>query len=59
MIQENCPACFSAPKERHRVKVLLAQQENMFPSLFSSLQKAMVPLMKGVIENGKKDDLEI
>jgi tRNA(Ile)-lysidine synthase TilS/MesJ len=61
VIQENCPACFSAPKERHRVKVLLAQQENMFPSLFSSLQKAMVPLMKGALEtnNCKKDDLEI
>jgi selenocysteine lyase/cysteine desulfurase/tRNA(Ile)-lysidine synthase TilS/MesJ len=60
VIQENCPACFSAPKERHRVKVLLAQQENLFPSLFSSLQKAMVPLMKGAIEGeNKKDDLEI
>lgn len=59
IIQENCPACFSAPKERHRVKVLLAQQENMFPNLFSSLQKAMVPLMKGLIESSKKDDLEI
>jgi len=60
VIQENCPACFSAPKERHRVKVLLAQQENLFPSLFSSLQKAMVPLMKGAIEaDNKKDDIEI
>ncbi len=62
VIQENCPACFSAPKERHRVKVLLAQQENIFPSLFSSLQKAMIPLMKGLIEDketGKKDDIEI
>ena len=61
IIQENCPACFSAPKERHRMKVLLSQQENLFPSLFSSLQKAMLPLMRGEVENGdrKKDDIEI
>lgn len=24
IITDNCPACFSAPKERHRVKLLLA-----------------------------------
>ena len=59
VIQENCPACFSAPKERHRVKVLLAQQENLFPNLFSSLLKAMKPLMKGVFEGDKKDDIDI
>jgi len=60
VIQENCPACFSAPTERHRIKVLLAQQENIYPNLFSSLQKAMKPLMKGLIESGnKKDDIEI
>ena len=70
MIQENCPACFQNPKERQRMKVLLAQQENLFPSLFSSLQKAMIPLMKGNIKdliNGKnktiikdiKDNFEV
>ena len=51
VIQENCPACFQNPKERQRMKVLLAQQENLFPSLFSSLQKAMFPLMKGNIKD--------
>ena len=51
VIQENCPACFQNPKERQRMKVLLAQQENLFPSLFSSLQKAMLPLMKGNIRD--------
>ena len=51
VIQENCPACFQNPKERQRMKVLLAQQENLFPSLFSSLQKAMFPLMKGNIRD--------
>jgi tRNA(Ile)-lysidine synthase TilS/MesJ len=24
VITENCPACFSAPKERHRIKLMLA-----------------------------------
>ena len=33
------------------MKVLLAQQENLFPSLFSSLQKAMFTLMKGNIRD--------
>ena len=59
VIQENCPACFQNPKERQRMKVLLAQQENLFPSLFSSLQKSMIPLMKGNIKdlmNGKEKD---
>lgn len=34
VISDNCPACFSAPKERHRVKLMLAQQEHLFPDLF-------------------------
>ena len=29
VINENCPACFEGPKERHRVKKLLAQEENL------------------------------
>lgn len=61
VIQENCPACFSSPKERQRMKVLLAQQENLFPNLFCSLQKAMIPLMRGVLKDNKesKDDMDI
>ena len=61
VIQENCPACFQSPKERQRMKVLLSQQENLFPSLFSSLLKSMIPLMKGDLRNEgeKKDDLMI
>ena len=31
IIAENCPACFEAPKERQRIKQLLAQQELLFP----------------------------
>jgi hypothetical protein len=40
---------------------LLAQQENLFPYLFSTLLKSMKPLMKGALEtdNSKKDDIEI
>ena len=34
VINENCPACFEGPKERHRVKKLLAQEENLFPGIF-------------------------
>jgi tRNA(Ile)-lysidine synthase TilS/MesJ len=45
VIPENCPACFEAPTERHRVKQLLAHQEILFPKLFLSLCSAMKPLM--------------
>nr|CAD7605906.1 unnamed protein product [Timema genevievae] len=45
IIPENCPACFEAPKERHRTKQLLAQQEILFPRLFWSLRSALHPLM--------------
>ena len=44
IIAENCPACFSAPKERQRVKLMLAEQEASFPYLFQNLLKAMKPL---------------
>ena len=39
IVAENCPACFDAPKERYRVKCLLATQEAAFPMLFQSLTK--------------------
>ena len=37
IIAENCPACFEAPKERQRVKQLLAQQELLFPRFENKL----------------------
>ena len=37
IIWDNCPACFRAPTERHRIKQLLASQEFVFPELFSRL----------------------
>nr|XP_039264725.1 uncharacterized protein LOC120340516 [Styela clava] len=45
VIPENCPACFEAPKERHRMKQLLASQEILHPKLFYSLKEALRPLM--------------
>lgn len=45
IINENCPACFEQPKERHRVKQLLKQEETMVPDLFFKLRQALKPLM--------------
>ncbi|KAI0214717.1 tRNA-cytidine(32) 2-sulfurtransferase [Lamellibrachia satsuma] len=45
VIYENCPACFEAPKERQRIKQLLATQELQHPRLFHSILSAMKPIM--------------
>jgi len=45
IIADNCPACFAEPKERHRVKLMLAREEFEHPNLFSSLMRAMSPLI--------------
>ncbi len=45
VITENCPACFEAPKERHRIKQLLAQQELLYPNVYLNLKTSMLPLM--------------
>ncbi|KAF7256889.1 hypothetical protein EG68_05595 [Paragonimus skrjabini miyazakii] len=45
VIPESCPACFEAPKERFRVKRMLAEQELLFPRLFSNLVTTMMPLI--------------
>lgn len=49
IINENCPACFEQPKERHRVKKLLAQEEAMIPALFANIRKALIPFMHNEI----------
>eukprot|EP00051_Salpingoeca_urceolata_P006238 m.82757 g.82757 ORF g.82757 m.82757 type:complete len:1210 (+) comp14741_c0_seq3:185-3814(+) len=49
IIPENCPACFEGPRERYRVKTLLAQQEHLYPGLMGNLLRAMRPLMEGEI----------
>ena len=46
IIAENCPACFEAPKERQRMKQLLAQQELLFPRLYWNLKTALYPVMR-------------
>ena len=53
IIAENCPACFSAPTERARVKQLLAAQEHLFPNIYNSLRTAMKPLMS-ITETGQE-----
>lgn len=45
VINENCPACFEAPKERHRVKKMLQQEESHDPQLFNNLRRSLLPLM--------------
>ena len=45
VINENCPACFEQPKERHRIKKLLAKEESLFPHLYANLRRTLVPLM--------------
>eukprot|EP01064_Diplonema_japonicum_P028758 TRINITY_DN4497_c0_g2_i11.p1 TRINITY_DN4497_c0_g2~~TRINITY_DN4497_c0_g2_i11.p1 ORF type:complete len:983 (+),score=251.36 TRINITY_DN4497_c0_g2_i11:46-2994(+) len=66
LIQDNCPACFAAPKERHRIKVLLSGQEAEFPSLFPTIMKAIKPLIaisetdrggpQGIASKSQEDD---
>merc|ERR1739845_284080 len=46
IIAENCPACFESPKERQRIKQLLAQQEMLFPRLYWNLKTALFPVMR-------------
>ena len=45
IINENCPACFEAPKERQRVKKMLAREEAENRLLFSSIKRSLLPLM--------------
>ena len=45
VIAENCPACFEAPKERHRIKQLLAHQELLYPRVYLNIKTSLLPLM--------------
>ncbi|CAI5715820.1 unnamed protein product [Peronospora destructor] len=45
VINENCPACFEEPKERRRIKKMLAQEESLYPDMYNSLRRALLPLM--------------
>jgi tRNA 2-thiocytidine biosynthesis protein TtcA len=44
-IRDNCPACFRVPTERMRIKLLLAEQEKLYPHLFANLLHTMRPLL--------------
>merc|ERR1719468_694020 len=44
IIADNCPACFAAPKERHKTKLLLSSLEFDYPQLFGTLLRTMRPL---------------
>ena len=35
-----------SPKERYRMKPLLAAEENLFPSVFNCILSAIIPLMQ-------------
>ena len=49
VINENCPACFEEPKERARVKKLLAREEKLYPKIYNSLRHSMSPLMDAAV----------
>lgn len=54
VISDNCPACFAQPKERHRTKILLAQQEFEHPHIFQNLLQAVKPLIAiSTVEEGR------
>lgn len=53
IISDNCPACFAAPKERHKTKLLLSSLEFDYPQLFSTLLRTMRPLF--ALNTAQKD----
>lgn len=56
VIPENCPACFTMPTERQRMKQLLAAEEAGNRHLFKSLLSAMRPLMGGEEEDDPENE---
>ena len=46
VIPDSCPACFSMPTQREKMKQLLAQQEKSNPRLFANMLHAMKPIME-------------
>ena len=45
VIRDNCPACFSMPAQRQRMKELLAREESGNKGLFKSLLTTLRPLL--------------
>lgn len=54
VISDNCPACFSAPQERYKMKTLLSSLEFDYPQLFSTLLRTMRPLFS--VSTANKED---
>lgn len=50
-IRDNCPACFTMPSQRQKMKELLGTLEKDNPALFKNLKRAMQPLLSGIIGN--------
>jgi tRNA 2-thiocytidine biosynthesis protein TtcA len=48
VIQDSCPACFTAPTQRAYMKQLLAREERQNRHLFANMLHAMKPLMDEV-----------
>jgi len=56
IINDNCPACFAAPKERHRIKLLLSTLElDCGMKLFPNVRHAMRPLLAVANANRSED----
>jgi tRNA(Ile)-lysidine synthase TilS/MesJ len=45
VIQDSCPACFTAPTQREHIKTLLSEEEQQHEHVFQNLLHAMRPLM--------------
>ena len=62
VISESCPACFSEPKERARLKTLLENQESVYPQMYSSMCAAMEPLLRNTpiteVDHERKRELD-
>ncbi len=60
IVPDSCPACFSAPTERERMKQFLAREERQNTHLFASMMNAMRPLMTegGIPQNCKSSAQE-
>ena len=46
VVADSCPACFTMPTRRARMKELLAREEQENPHLFASMLHAMRPLLR-------------
>jgi len=55
IIPENCPACFSGPTIRYKIKRLLSAEEATNPNLFHCLLQAIHPLMLSEGEAAMRD----